>query len=334
MTFDVTELKQAELAQARSERRLRDITDHLPVLISYVDQDERMTYANDTFLRATGALRERLIGSTVLEVIGPVLHGQRAGLIRRALDGERLTFEMESTIAGERKHFQATYVPDVAADGRVLGMTALSVDVTALKNAQERLSLLAHSDALTGLPNRLLLNSKLDAMIAAAPAAVDRQALMFLDIDHFKAINDTHGHAIGDMVLKTFAQRIRHSVRPTDFVARLAGDEFVILLGALRGMEEAQAVARKLVRDIERPFTLDGGDVRGDGQHRRRHGLACRRLRLRHHGEGRRGALPREGSGSQHVSPRRLTTGRRAPHVRPSSARHSASSSPQTSESP
>ena len=261
MTFDVTTLKTADLARVASEQRLRDITDNLPVLVSYVDRDERFAYVNETFRSFIGDASRPLIGQTVLEAVGPELYEQRRLYIRRCLAGERLTFDMQSVAQGDTKYLQTTYLPDVAHDGRVMGMTTLSVDVTDLKAAQHRLSQLAHFDDLTGLPNRLQFNQQLAATLARPTNHGRTTALMFLDIDHFKQINDTHGHAIGDSALKHFAARIRHGVRSTDFVARLGGDEFVVILHDIGGIAEAQAVARKVVANVGRPFVVDGATL-------------------------------------------------------------------------
>lgn len=257
MTFDVTTLKTAELARARSEQRLRDITDNLPVLISYLDADERITYVNETFKTWVGAGEDQIVGLTAADAIGPDLYDQRRSYIRRCLEGQRTTFEMDSPTKTGTKTLQTTYVPDIHADGRVVGMTALSVDVTSLKQAERRLSVLAHSDALTGLPNRLQFNNELAELLERSVEPTATDALMFLDVDHFKRINDSHGHAAGDAVLKNFARRIQGSVRASDFVARLAGDEFVVILRGLRSIAEAQEVARKVLSQVSRPFAVD-----------------------------------------------------------------------------
>ena len=150
-------------------------------------------------------------------------------------------------------------MPDVGADGSTHGIFSLSLDITALKQVERRLIELARVDTLTALPNRLAFNEYLPNAIARARRTGSAIALMFLDIDHFKSINDTLGHAAGDEVLSEYARRLLACVRSTDTVARLAGDEFVIVLENLSTQEAAAAVARKIVGRIHAPaFQIDG----------------------------------------------------------------------------
>ena len=124
---------------------------------------------------------------------------------------------------------------------------------------KRRLAELARIDPLTSLPNRLAFSESLPTALARMRRTRVALALMFLDIDHFKAINDTFGHAAGDAVLIEFARRLHGSVRTTDQVARLAGDEFVVLLEHLDSRTTAAAVAAKVVAQVSRPpFVLDG----------------------------------------------------------------------------
>lgn len=137
----------------------------------------------------------------------------------------------------------------------------LAINTTLEERVLEKtaeLQALARVDTLTRLPNRYSFNEKLPQALARARRQGNIVALMFLDVDHFKAINDNFGHAVGDAVLVEFAQRLSSSVRITDTVARLAGDEFVIVLEGLRGEDEAQLVAHKIVAGLQRPFDLSG----------------------------------------------------------------------------
>ena len=129
------------------------------------------------------------------------------------------------------------------------------------KAAERRLHELARVDTLTGLPNRRHFLEKLDEAMARSPRAQRPMALMYLDIDHFKSINDSRGHGVGDAVLQQFADRLRAAVRVTDTVARLAGDEFVIIIEGLNVREEASLVAGKIVASMGTPMAVDGGEV-------------------------------------------------------------------------
>lgn len=257
--FDVTGVRQAERRQQQSEQRLRSITDNLPVLIAYVDADERVEFCNQTCLEWMGLDPRLAQGKRLREVWGEEIYDLRTPYLARALRGERVEFETEREALGVIRCLQNTYLPDVGADGKVKGVFMLSSDVTPLKLVERQLTTLARFDSLTGLANRHQFNEKLADALARAQRSGDALALMFLDIDHFKSINDTFGHAAGDSVLREFAHRLRQCVRGTDTVARLAGDEFVVILESVHSEAEPQFVARKIVGQINRPFATKSG---------------------------------------------------------------------------
>ena len=252
------DILEAQRALAESEQRLRDITDNLPVLIAYIDHEERLTFANDTARRWYGLDLSRVLGRPLREVLGEAHYAERRGALHKALSGERVQFEVVSTIRGRPHTLQMTYIPDRREDGRIAGVYGLSTDVTELKDIQVRLAEMAHLDNVTGLPNRNRFDEVLPLAIKRAARHPAPLALLFLDIDRFKAINDSHGHAAGDRVLREFGQRLLESVRATDTVARLAGDEFVVLLEGVAGVGEAERIAEKIVQRVKLPIDLDG----------------------------------------------------------------------------
>ena len=121
-----------------------------------------------------------------------------------------------------------------------------------------RSSLLVRADVLTGVANRYAFNESFPLALSRARRAMSGLALMYLDIDHFKGINDTLGHAAGDEVLKAFASRLQQSVRVTDTVARLGGDEFVVVLEGVNNADEPRIVARKIVASVSKPLEIEG----------------------------------------------------------------------------
>ena len=161
------------------------------------------------------------------------------------------------------------------ADGRALRLAGTYADINMRKVAEDRLRHRAEFDTLTDLPNRALFVERLQQAMARASRS-STMALLFLDIDHFKNINDTLGHEAGDQLLKVFATRMRDCVRQSDTVARLAGDEFTVILEGLRGADDAKALASKLVQTLGAPIALAGKlfvitasvgiAMRGDGE--------------------------------------------------------------------
>jgi diguanylate cyclase (GGDEF)-like protein/PAS domain S-box-containing protein len=258
MTFDITALKEAEARRARLESQLRAITDNLPVAIIYLDAEQRYRFVNRTGIAWLGRKEADVLGSRTGDVLRPQAYALRREYIERALGGQRVTFEAESITGDVTRILHYVYIPDIEPDGRVAGLYGLATDVSALKNVEKQLSLLVRLDVLTGLANRYQFNEAMPLALSRARRASGGLALMYLDIDRFKGINDTLGHAAGDVVLKAFAARLQQSVRVTDTVARLGGDEFVIILEGLQSEDEAHVVARKIIANVAVPLELDG----------------------------------------------------------------------------
>jgi len=258
---DIRERKAAQTRLEVSEGRLRAITDNLPVMISYIDRHERLQFLNRTFEQWTGIAVSGALGKPLLDVLGDDLYSQRAAHLQRALGGERIEFEVESQALGVQRYLQTVYVPDMETVDQAAGVYTLTTDVTALRLAERRMADLALSDSLTGLANRRRFDESLPEALARARRNRTGLALMFLDIDHFKGINDTFGHDAGDRVLVAFSGRLLASVRETDLVARFAGDEFVVLLEGLRAVEECEAVAQKFVLEARQVTHVDGEDL-------------------------------------------------------------------------
>jgi diguanylate cyclase (GGDEF)-like protein/PAS domain S-box-containing protein len=157
------------------------------------------------------------------------------------------------------KWLSITIVRDEKGD--ITNYIALFSDITERKASYERIQHLAHFDALTNLPNRALLNDHLDLAIALANRSQTQLAIIFLDLDRFKIINDSLGHHAGDLLLQIVSERLKNCVRESDTVARLGGDEFIILLNSISDPSDAARVAQKVVEAIAIPFTLLGQEV-------------------------------------------------------------------------
>ena len=261
VSFDITQTKKVEGQLQRSKQRLRTITDNLPVLIAYIDRGHTYRFANATFTDWFGTPVAQVEGHHLAEVLGARVYALRRPWLERALAGERVEFEQVSELPNGPRHLRCTYVPHREGD-TVVGVYAMVNDVSAIKATEAKLELLASADALTGLPNRLHFEDRLGAAMEHARLGPSTMGLMFIDIDHFKSINDSLGHAAGDAVLRDFATRLRDAVRTTDTVARLRGDEFVIVLAELHAKAEAEAIAAKIVAAVGHDFVVEGRSLR------------------------------------------------------------------------
>jgi diguanylate cyclase (GGDEF)-like protein/PAS domain S-box-containing protein len=251
---DISERRAAEMEKENSERRLRLITDHLPVLICYIDRSHNFRFGNATFETWLGVAPASLPGRPLAEVLGADLYATARLHLENALGGWAVSFESRMAVGGKLRILETTYVPDVQADGSVAGVYALTHDMTRLKETEEKLTRLARIDSLTGIANRRKFVEALHQSIERSRRHGTRLALAYLDIDLFKKINDSHGHGVGDDVLKEFARRLQANVRAGDTVARLSGDEFVIIIDDLKHDGDARILAEKIAAAIRKPF--------------------------------------------------------------------------------
>lgn len=259
---DIGERKRAEAALRESREHLSAIADNLPALVADVGADLCYRYANKTYRDWFGIDPQTLLGQHMSVVYGDDTLAEWQPYLDRVLQGERVEFERTREINGQRRFETATYLPQANELGEIVGFHALVFDITARKELEMRLKNEASHDALTGLPNR----RNLLAHLPQAMARCDRQnhplALLFLDLNGFKGVNDTYGHEAGDELLKQSAVRMQNALRKSDSVFRLAGDEFVILLETLSDEGDIAAVIRKIDQAIEHPFELSGTSVR------------------------------------------------------------------------
>lgn len=241
---------------ATNDQMLRGIVDNLPVLISYIDADQVYRFCNATFEEWLGLRQQDIIDKPVIQALGPAVYAERHDFIERALAGQRVVFELSSMHKGQIRYQRTVYTPHLGTDGKVIGIDTVSTDITELKMVEQELVTQARFDSLTGLPNRQYLHLHMLEAIARARRSGDPMAVMFLDLDRFKLINDTYGHAAGDTVLKTFGTRVKGAVRQVDIVARLAGDEFVVLAEGVQSEKEAMRIAEKIIAAVTQELAL------------------------------------------------------------------------------
>jgi diguanylate cyclase (GGDEF)-like protein/PAS domain S-box-containing protein len=253
------ERARAQSAIEEGRAQLQMILDAMPMSIAYSDHELRYRFVNSGFEAMFGVPRERVVG----EVMPDVLGSQRFSIIKPWLDrvmaGEEVHWEREERDPrGGMRHMDVHYLPHRAFDGRVLGYFGIVHDITARKENERLLEYLATHDQLTGLPNRNMLMEHLGLSLARTSRSGKRVAVLFVDLDRFKTVNDTLGHDAGDRLLKSVAMRFRDHLRKGDTLGRLGGDEFVVLLDDLADVQEAAAAARKLIALAAEPFSMAG----------------------------------------------------------------------------
>lgn len=159
---------------------------------------------------------------------------------------------------GTIRHIVGNATPLRDSSGNVTGAVSAAIDITARKGAEEQIRKMAHFDALTNLPNRVLLMDRLEHAIAMSARNQTHTGVIFIDLDHFKGINDTLGHHVGDLLLQQVADRLREDVREVDTVSRLGGDEFLIIVPELRQVDDARHISRKLLQSLSEPYVVTG----------------------------------------------------------------------------
>lgn len=246
----------------RSEEKLRLAAQVFEVALEGIlvtDEAQVIVSVNRAFSDLTGLLEAQVVGR-------PMFADDDSGVFQKIWESQAGIEHWQGEASCQRASGESIpiwlNVNGVKnALGRVTHYVAAFNDITALKKTEERLRHIAQHDVLTGLPNRMLLEDRLNHALAHARRNHDIAAILFVDLDRFKVINDTLGHAAGDELLRMAAHRLRACVREVDTVARLGGDEFAVVLGDLSGREDAAVVARKILQVMGRPFTLAEQEV-------------------------------------------------------------------------
>ena len=261
-----------------SERLHRYMVNSSPDIIYILDEQGRFVFLNNKVEELLGFKREELLGMHYTEII----HPDDVSLSRYAFNerrtGNRATNNYELRVrrkdeAARPGHFEVTAVPvelssmgiyramDKETQKEYIGTYGVARDVSERKEAERLITYQAYHDLLTGLPNRSLLADHFELALAQAKRIGEQLALMVIDLNRFKVINDTVGHSCGDDLLRVVASRFRECVRAGDTLARIGGDEFVLLLPKVADREEVQAVAGKLIAQLREPFELSAQEV-------------------------------------------------------------------------
>jgi diguanylate cyclase (GGDEF)-like protein/PAS domain S-box-containing protein len=255
---DISERRELQQKEAASRRELElqtailnAVIEAIPAMVAVWDTDLRYRLVNRAFERWRGRQREELIGQSLKEIPGDTEYPRSLEWIHRVLSGETVSFEREYPGAIESKYVSITYIPLCLKGGQVDGFVEVAQDITLHREEHVRLMMLSERDPLTGLLNRIGLEKFLSQRTEQGSGT--SLAMLYIDLDHFKPINDNYGHAAGDEVLKEFAARLKGIVRPADAVARLGGDEFGIVLVGIDNPGVAIRVADKVIEFGCRP---------------------------------------------------------------------------------
>ncbi len=238
------------------QAKFRAFMDNSPTLAFIKDGGGRYEYVNQRLLDRFNLVATDIIGKTDADLWSGEVAEQLQANDRWVLDRGQ---PLEMTEAGPSDDegnptWWQSYKFIVPGDHPAVG--GVSFDISAMKTMQSRLELFARTDALTQLPNRVALHEQLPQAIARSRQTGEPLAVMFMDLDHLKQVNDSFGHEAGDSLLVEFANRLRATLRHTDFVARLAGDEFVVVLERLAGSAQAEQIAQKIVDAMAEPWRI------------------------------------------------------------------------------
>lgn len=256
---DVSDRKRAE----EKQRQVSAVFDNTLEAIMVTDRKQNIIAVNQAYTKITGYSQEDVIGKT------PRLHqsGYHEGAFyKRLWRSLAETGQWQGEIWNKRKDgevYPAWENISTVRDetGKVSNYVSIFSDISAIKDAERRLSELAFSDTLTGLNNRLAFSNTLEQALQRANRRKRKIALLFLDLDRFKLINDTLGHDAGDMLLKKIAQRLKLCVRAEDTVARIGGDEFIVLVEGIVHSEDASLLAKKIISSVSEPVRLNTQEI-------------------------------------------------------------------------
>lgn len=263
LRFPLRTIQQAYQAITESEDKYRSLYSSMRegLALHSVEFDEHgalrtfvISDANPTFLAMLGGTSEELLGRDSLELFGETFREFLPELLRVLEDGSSLSFDYSLSDQGRTFSVQA-FSP---GPGRI---ATLFEEITERKKSEEQIQHMAYFDALTGLPNRSLMLDRLNRAIARSTRDQSTLAILFLDLDRFKAVNDTLGHSTGDMLLIEVSQRLRSFVRTSDTLARLGGDEFVVIVSDLDKEVNAAHIAQKLIDSLAAPFRISGHEL-------------------------------------------------------------------------
>ncbi len=261
--MDITSRKLAEERLAKSEKHLRTIIDSEPECIELLSADGALLEINPAGLAAIEAdSSQQVLNRSVYPFVAPEYRQAVEALVGGVFEGQSGKVECEIVgLRGTRRWVDVHMVPFRNTQDQIVAAMAISRDITERKRTEAHLNHLANHDALTSLPNRTLLYDRLGQALIRIRWRQRLVAVLFVDLDHFKQINDTLGHSTGDLLLKAVSERLSRCVRGGDTVARLGGDEFVIVLDDVADAQDVSPIAQKILGAFVTPIQIDGREL-------------------------------------------------------------------------
>lgn len=284
--LDITERKLAEIELTRhrneleklveernrdlylSEQNLRSIVESALGLILWLSPEGRIVGFNPEVERLFEKTPAEMMGKSYVDTLVPQNERQAIhAVIHKALGGHPTrNLEYSIQLPGDHRRTLTWNLDRILGpDGEPTGIIAVGLDITTIKEAEQRLQHLAHYDQLTGLPNRMLFHDSLRAALARARRHEKQFAVLYVDLDSFKQVNDTLGHSSGDQLLATTAERLKGCVREEDTVARLGGDEFAVILEDLDDTRLARILTERMLDVLQTELVIDGNRLQVSG---------------------------------------------------------------------
>ncbi|NJO37802.1 MAG: diguanylate cyclase [Rhizobiales bacterium] len=251
-------------AITRSETRFRDVADASSDWIWETNARGELQFLSEQFAISTGTSTDKVIDKPIGELLRPIGGINKIRKFQKDLKGQQHFRDFLCRYVdakGKKKTLRVAGKPFYSARGKFQGFRGTATDITAEIDAKRRIQHLALHDSLTDLPNRTHLGKRLAAAVDTVGKGAGKAAVLCIDLDRFKEINDTLGHGAGDLLIKGCADRLRSAVRETDTIARIGGDEFAIVQTAVDQPEGAHQLCRRLLKSITRPYDLDGHEV-------------------------------------------------------------------------
>lgn len=240
-----------------SQQRYKSLFEQNSSAIYSLDLEGKITSINSACEKLTGYSSTEVLGTPVSDLLDIKSKKLSHLYFNRVINGGSQNFEISFTTKHKiRLELEVTAVP-IIVDNMVIGMYVIIKDITENKKSRQKIHHMAFHDSLTGLPNRRLFQNTLEELLSDSENTSLRTAVMYIDLDRFKGVNDTLGHEMGDLLLVAVSTRLKNCLRNTDLIARQGGDEFTVLLPNLTSKADAAKVAEKIINALNEPFLIN-----------------------------------------------------------------------------